>query len=317
MISEVIEANYEAKVNKPKYSKPGLRVTSISPCEYETYVNYHKLDEQKFSANGMMRMENGNYQETEILKQIWAAGIKTRYTGGSQMTVTVGKSKIPGHPDGLITIAGKEDLLEIKAMAGQRFGSFSHTGLEKFPRYRCQVQCYMASNELNELLDNCKFVSKHKDSCTLKDIDEPKDLTYSRPIIEMADEIALAGYEPEKRLNPLCTTCYHTKFCWNSPVIDLSTFKQVDLPEAADMWRIGKSRKMAGEELIEQARAVFEKELGSDKVMVSSGLKVSRIDFSKGQISKTKFVEVFGSARLPEVWEETDVSQIRIHDMEG
>ena len=190
MLAQAVVAHFE----KPKsdgYHKGQLTVTSVSACPYATYINYHHLDDQDFTASQMMLMKNGHWQEPEILEDLRAAGFKLSNTGSNQLMVHVGKTRVAGRPDGLVLVEGKEALLEIKAMSIRTYTSLKQKGLEAFPYYKTQVQLYMASEELVSRVDKCYLYAKHKDSCRPYDICEEKDLSYSKPIIEAVDAIVL------------------------------------------------------------------------------------------------------------------------------
>lgn len=316
MLAEAVLAGYGSKPRRKV--TVGLTVTGLSPCEYETYINYKKLDLSKYGALELMRMEDGHSQEAECLRCIWKAGFKTWYTLSNQLTVMVGKADILGHPDGLIGVGGRVDLLEIKAMSLDRFTHFTQKGLDRFPRIRTQVQGYMESGKLEDQGVSGTWVyAKHKDSCRPHDVYEEKNPDFIRPIIEVADAIILEGYVPGKVKSDYCAGCYHSTFCWGEILLDLSRIKETSLPEAVRKWKEGKWHRAYGSIMNEEARAVFEEELGEDDLLLVEDLRVKKIHASRTEIDIEKFVELFGAHRLPEVMVERPYEQVRISEVGG
>jgi len=308
MLAEAILATYD----RPKTDRHGFSVTSVSLCPYATYLNYTGKDKAARTAQEYLRMDDGHYQEAEILDQLKKAGFILKYTGKDQMRVTVGGS-ISGRPDGLIKIDTKFDLLEIKAMSLERFTRLRQKGLSAFPGYKCQVQLYMASEELRDIVEGCRFIAKHKDTCRLFDIYEEKDLNFSDSIIEEVSKI-VNGVVPEKPEEPfkLCVGCSHRTSCWQATLTDMSGIKSVSLPEAAAKWKEGKFHRDYGKELISTARETLIEELGDKDLLLCEDLRVRRITSKSFTIDIGKFVEVFGANRLPEVGVEKIKEQIRI-----
>lgn len=312
MISEAVVAAYEKAIDDG-YHRGQLTVTGVSPCPFETYINYHHLDPQVTDAYGRLRMKNGHWQELEVLEDLRVAGFKLRHTGTDQLIVTVGPVK--GRPDGLITVDGREDLLEIKAMSLDSYTKLKGKGLAKsHPRYKSQVQLYMHSEELIDKVNGCWLYAKHKDSCRPYDVYEEKDSVYTKPIIEALDAIVL-GKEKVKRPdspNELCTSCRHSNFCWKEVLLNTSEIKVVDLPEVVTKWKEGKYHQEYGKSLIEEAREVFEYHLGDNELLLVNGLRIKRIVSKRTDIDITKFCDIFGANRLAEVMTEKMVSQMRI-----
>jgi len=308
MLSESIVAYYD---NLPPQTKHGFSVTSISPCPYATYLNYKGLDRESPSGLDRLRMLDGSYQEREVIDLLTTLGFKLKYTGNDQLTVTIFGS-VRGRPDGLIN-TDKWDLLEVKAMSLNKFTSLSQKGLDAFPGFRTQVQLYMASEELRDSIKGCYLIGRHKDSARLQDVYEEQNLDYSIPIIEFTKKIVAGILVPEKpEPSYLCVPCRHKKFCQRGQAVDLSNIKVMDLPEVAEKWHEGKYYKEYGQYLIDEAREVFERELGEQDVLLCEDLKIHRIISERTEISTTKFVEVFGADRLPEVMVTKPVKQMRI-----
>jgi len=315
MLSEAVVAHFEKLAKAP--STHGFSWTSISPCAYATYIHFHKLDPSVNDGVDMLRMNDGHYQEQEMLDHIHAAGFKTKYTGRSQLRVTIEKSGVRGSPDGIIRVDERDDLLEIKAMSSIRFTGLSQEGLDKAePGIKCQVQGYMASEELKGTVDRCHIYYKHKDTCRPDDICEGADPSYISPIIEATDSIVLDRFEPKKELIDLCVGCRHNFYCWGGKVLDLSKMKTIPMEDMVAQWLEGEVRIASGELLVEEARAYFYKKLGEGKLLICEGadvnLRYTRIFQHRKNFDINAFIELFGAERLPEVLKEKVVEQFRV-----
>jgi CRISPR/Cas system-associated exonuclease Cas4 (RecB family) len=270
-------------------------------------------------------MKNGKWQELECLEDIRKAGFTLRGTGGNQLLVNVGRAEVPGRPDGIITVEGKECLLEIKAMSLSGYTDLKQKGLQvAHPGYYTQVQLYMASDQLNPKVERGWLYAKHKDSCRPYDVEVPKDLNYSRPIIEATDEIVLGNQEVNRPTEPIdyCVPCRHRLFCWKDQlVLDTTGTKIVmdnpQMKEIVEKWHDAKFHLNLGKMLEEEARAVFEQQLGESDRLLVEDLKVSRIISNRSSISTSKFIEVFGAERLPEVLESKEVRSMRVTEVLG
>jgi len=316
VLSQAVLASYE-KPESDGIHGGQLTVTGISPCPYGTYLNYKHLDPQETGPADRLRMQDGHWQEMQVVENLRHAGFQMRFTGSNQMTLHVGRIPVTGRPDGLIVVDGREDVLEVKAMSLNRFTNFKAVGLEKEPLIKCQEQLYLASEEFRDSKQGTWIYAKHKDTCRPYDLFEPKDLSYSEPIIEATEEIVLGNWEPSFGKCPLCTRCRHRLFCWKEDfILDTSGTKVAGLPEVAEKWREGKFYKDYGKLLVEEARVVFEEYLGDDELLLAEDLRVRRIFQHRSQISTSKFVEKFGAAALADVMEETIVPQIRISEVE-
>ena len=317
MLAEAVEAAYE-KEQSDGYHRGQLTGTGISPCAYATFLHYKRLDTQKFSASDRLRMKNGHWQELEVLEDLRYAGFKVRNTGSNQLTIHIGKSRVPGRPDGLITVDSREDLLEIKAMSLDTYTKVKQKGIDAVPNYKCQIQVYMASEELKSIGEGCWFYTKHKDSCRPNDIFVQRDLAYSTPIIEAVDSIVYDGWEPSKPPQPtdLCVSCRHKMFCWGTDsILDMSGTKVLSLPEVVQKWKEGKAHKEYGEILIDEARVILKEKLGDNNLLLVDDLRVQTIRSTRTSIDIGKFTELFGANRLPDVMVETPVVSMRVTEV--
>ncbi len=320
MLAEAVIALYEKKAEARNEGPRSdhLTITTVSPCPYESFINLHHLDYSPVDSSNMMLMEDGHPQEESIIKQIIAAGFQVVQYGKYQKMIHVGKAKVRGKGDGLVRMddEGKVwDLVEIKAMSSMRFTNFIQKGFKAEPRIKCQVQLLMHSEEYYPDIQRCWIYAKHKDACRPFNLLEERDSDYAKPIIEVTDAIILENYEPKKELTELCTTCYHNKFCWKSPILDLSDINVASLPEYEEKWIKGKAFQEAGSELEEEAKAFLIPYLGDQKVLFTDRLKVQRIPKTLNKFSKSKFIEHFGAENLDKVVDKEPSEQIRIDDI--
>lgn len=317
MLAQAVIAAY-TKPESDGYHRGQLTVTSVSPCPYATYLNYHHLDDEQFDAASRLRMKNGKWQEMEVLEDLRKARFSLKYTGSNQITVHVGKVPIAGRPDGLIVVDNREDLLEIKAMSLAMYTSLKQKGIDAFPNYKCQAQLYLASEELKDRVTGCWLYVKHKDSCRPYDIFLDRDEAYTRPIIEAVDEIVLGKVVVVRPVEagPSCSFCRHKLYCWKTELLDTSGIKTLTKPEVVQMWLEGQFHLDMGKQLNEEARVLLKGYLGDNDVLFIEDqtllLEVKKIIQHRSGISTEKFVERFGAAALADVTQETIVEQMRV-----
>lgn len=319
MLSQVVLASY-GEIEDDGIHHGQLTVTGISPCPYGTYINYHKLDkDDPPTGSDILRMSNGHWQEDECVENLRHAGYKIRFTGKEQMTLHIGKTSVTGRPDGLITVNGHEDVLSIKAMNGMRYNKFKSKGLEAEPFIKSQEQLYLASEELKNTMAGTWIYAKHKDSCAPFDLYEPKDLAWSKPLIEALEAITL-GNEVVKRpqsIIPLCSHCRHSTFCWKEEAftVDMSGTKVLSLPEATAKWHEAKFHQDYGDELMKDVRVVFQEALGDKDLLLADDLRIKKIVSTRSGISEKKFIKKYGVAALAEVMESKEISFMRITEV--
>ena len=309
----------------PETHAPGFSVTQASPCSYATYLNYHGLDPRERDDSAHLTFEDGHEQEASIVKQLERAGYNMRYTGEDQLEVFVGRSKVPGHPDGLITPKAKEAMLEIKAMHDFRFDTIKGRGLSFEPLIYNQVQMYMPG--LKETfgidVDGTFIYCKNKNTCEPFDMFVEKDLSYSTPIIEAMDEIILGGWEPRPENCEICIHCRHVMYCWGAPVLNMTGGRIITDQELVEKWMKGKSYKMMGEEAYEEAREQMRKLCGSDDVIYFEAtfgenilvIEAKKVPSTYRNFSSGKYVKIHGVEFLEDMYDITHSSQFRTREI--
>jgi len=313
----------EAVIATPALSDhaPGFSVTGISPCPRATYINYHNLNPRDDSEGGNLLMEDGRYQEMQVLDQLKRTGFQLSYIGDEQLEVHVGEAKVPGHPDGFITVPSyKLGMLEIKAMNLTRFNRFRYKGLE--PRIKCQVQLYMSCLDF---VDFTWVYAKSRETCRPHDRIEEKDIAYTKPIVQATDEIILGGWIPDPELTDYCTTCRHAEYCWKAPVLDnTDTPDIIDAPALVEKWLHGKMQRDLGKEEYEDARALLLHYLpeGQDSAIIEAviedlpvALELKRITSERFTFSKHRFIDQYGAQNLHKVMDFEEVTSIRTREL--
>jgi CRISPR/Cas system-associated exonuclease Cas4 (RecB family) len=293
-----------------------LSITRISPCPYETFIEAYNLDpRENMDPVALMRMEDGHWQEKQIIEHLARTGWEMTHTGEDQMTVHVGRTEIPGRPDGFIKVGGAWDQLEVKAVNEDRYHRMVRKGIEG--RIRCQTQLCMSSREERDMgIERTWVYSKHKDSCTPHDFDEIYDPEYAKPVMEAADRI-MEGWKPEKKEHDLCASCNHKVYCWQPDIIlDMDGITAVEgMKKYVDMWKEGKDRERRGKELVKEARGVLEGVVGEDDVALVEDLKLQRVIRHTPSIPLDRYLEIHGKDHFKDVLQEKRSEYIDIREV--
>jgi len=279
--------------------------SNVSICPVRTFSNLRpSLDPP--SSHSLLVMNDGKYQETQMIDDLERAGFSIK---DRQEVLHIGPMR--GRGDGLIKVGEEWCLLECKATNGRYYADFKKSGFQAQPGWKVQTQLYLHSEELRGQGITKGFVyTKHRDSCWTYDLPFEYEPQFATALVTQVEKI-LDGWIPEPVKIPLCSTCKLRVDCWKATLIDFSGVGTASMPEMVEQWKRGKHFQTFGKELVEEARIVFEVELGDKSVVTIDDLKVSRINSIRSGISRSKFVEVYGPEALPGVWEETPVSQMR------
>jgi len=286
-----------------------IRPSGMSVCPVRTYSNWKSVGEPPTGQN-LLLMNDGHYQEEEMVDDLERAGFTIE---GRQTVLHIGPME--GHRDGKILVDGEWYLLECKAMNVGRFNRFKKDGFQAEPAIEVQTQLYLHSEECRqEGLTKGFIYTKHKDSCKPYDLPFEYKPQFATALVTQVEKI-LDGWIPEPVKIPLCSTCKLRVDCWKATLIDFSGVGTASMPEMVEQWKRGKHFQNFGKELVDEARSIFEVELGDKTVVTIDDLKVSRIISTRSGISRTKFVDIYGPEALPGVWEETPVSQVRVSEI--
>jgi CRISPR/Cas system-associated exonuclease Cas4 (RecB family) len=317
MLSEAVIAIYAKKKSS---RRPNFTVSSMSPCPYEVWLTLNRTKPREFSGEDRLRLEDGHWQEEQMLSQLKEAGYSMRSIGKNQMEVTVGPESIIGHPDGLIVASYRNSNLhglEIKAMSLERFTRMTKFGLESEPRIKCQIQCYMHSDQWRRLEVPGTFVYyKHKDTCRPRDLYEEYNPDFIEPILEAVAKIRGGEVEPKAEESEYCNSCFKRQECKVGSTVlpDMTTTDMQSDPELVEKWRQGKYYSTMGKDLMEEAREVIVQRLGDNTLLMLDELKVLKYSSKRLSIPVDKFIQVFGPDKLGDVVEEKEIESIRITD---
>jgi hypothetical protein len=288
-----------------------LSPSIVSTCPMKTYKNW-KREERAVSGQDLLRMNDGHYQEQEMIDDLERAGFKIK---DRQREVHIGGVMV-GHIDGLILVDGKWHDLSCKAMSLERFTNFRQRGFASEPAIRCQEMSYLASDELQwENVVSGFVYAKHKDTCRPYDLYFEFGREFANGIIDQVKRL-LEGYIPEPKRIGLCIGCSDRLDCWKSEIVDMTGVKVISMPEMVEKWKQGRYFAALGKELNEESREAFEKELGNLRVITIEDLKVQRLERTTSGISYEKFVSRYGAAALADVWDEKTSFYMRVDEIE-
>lgn len=315
MLSEAVMAGAE----KLRWGRSSGKISPsmVSPCPMRTYKNWKRVREPAEGVE-LLRMNDGHYQEQEMVDDLRRAGFEVNQRkgpDGRQLPIHIGP--MIGHIDGLILVDNRWHLLECKAMSLHRHTAFRQKGFEAEPSIKVQDQLYLASDELQkEGIDSGFIYAKHKDTCRPFDLFFEWDPKFTDVIVGQVEGL-LADWIPKPERTSLCPTCPYRLDCWGAEIVDFTGVHTASLPEMVAQWKTGTAHRQMGKELVDEARAAFKTELGDNDVVFIDDLKVLKIFPVRGGISESKFVEKYGAAALVGVWEEKRIEQMRVSEIEG
>ncbi len=282
MLTEAIHKMYADTREERQY----FGISSLSPCQMETYLNYmnhlqrvnktKEVEQEEIEPQQLLLMDDGNYGEAQIVDLIRRSGFEVDYTGKDQATVHIGKSKIPGHPDGFVH-SSKTHLLEVKLRSKNNYQKFVEGGLKPFLRIKTQVQLYLSAEDSPYPdTETARVIFKHKESVSLKDHEEIADPEFAGKITEETDQIIQGGFTPEPILTDLCVGCRWSSHCWGGGVVNFSGFQYLNLPEVSEKWIRGDYHATLGKILKDEAEAELltkmdptKEEMNTDKLRVT------------------------------------------------
>ena len=317
-------------IYKGKERRNYFGVSSVSTCPRETYYNYKKFQmadsgqipsDLDFDLQLQLLLDDGHYQEAEIVDLLTRAGFSLDYVGDKQAELTVGRAKIKGHPDGFI-LAGpdidpnKPAMLEIKARNYQAFKKFQDQGLEGFPKIRALTQLYMHGNNLPYPVEETHVIFKHKESVKFWDVIEKKNSDFALPLIEAVDKIIVDDYVPEPVDNPLCQGCKFVNLCWGTAIVDFSEFTYEELTDASAKWIQGQAYQELGKTMVEEARTEFTRALGESTELITDTLRVKKSSFQQKRFDSKKFIAVNSQETYDSYCNQIDVTQLRIKTLD-
>jgi len=317
MLSEIMLAGVKTAKDPNDTRLPEIYISSLYPCPYRLYLAHtNKLWADEPTPQQVLNMSDGNMQESQAVERLGTAGVTVE---DRQKSVSIGKSKVRGRLDGTITLDSKKSIWEFKAMNGDRYSELTRWGLRTFLNYKSQINGYM----VGENLDSCWFMAKHKDSNSYYDMKIKLDEAFITPIIDACDKIRLDEWIPEPVKSPYCSNCGIGCF---GALADFSWIGRVDEHEMVKKWRDGKTYKVIGESMMDEARAAFcgvqdkfgnvivPGLIGDKEELWVEELKIQQVTQHRFDINKQKILEEFGPRGLMKVGDEREVKFYRITD---
>lgn len=318
MLSEILFASVKT-TREPKGDRaPGISISGLYPCPYRMYLVHtdQLYKDEELTPQQVLNMDDGWLAENQAVERLANAGIKVeeRQTG-----IFIGKSRIPGRPDGIISLNNERKLWEFKAMNYDRYSELTRWGLKTFLNYKAQINGYMVGKNL----DSCWFMAKHKDSNDYYDMEVKLDKTFIMPIIDWCDKIRLEGWIPEPKECSACSNCGVGCF---GAIADFSWIGKIDEHEMVKKWKDGKAYRDIGESMMEEAKAAFcgvqDKYgnlivpglIGDKEELWVEELRIQKILQHRFDISKQKVLEEFGPDGLMKVADEKIVRYYRVTD---
>ena len=197
MLAEVVIAG-AMKLRRKSSGK--ISPSMISSCPMKTYKNWKRTSSPSEGLD-YLRMNDGHYQETEMVDDLLRAGFQIK---DRQLTVHIGS--MVGHIDGLILVDKVWSLMDCKAMNLNRYTNFKQRGFEAESAIKIQMQLYLTSDELRkEGIDTGYVYTKHKDSCRPYDLYFEWDPSFAKSILDQVDTLLL-GDIPKPIRRSLCSS---------------------------------------------------------------------------------------------------------------
>jgi len=268
-----------------------FRASEAGECE--TYLCHKALGHTPLSLPGRVRhmLADGATHERDIVERLQNKGIDVQYCLDRQMTVKCVDEpdvQVSGHPDGLIEHQAPGFELDYTE-PGFRFdrgtyllevtapGHFPFLRIERehmrvaLWRKYVQVQLYLNSLSVRERTDCCVVEVKNKNTSALYE----EGVIFHQDVV--ADTVAklrrVQDFVSDGKVSAFrCVDwrrqyCQYRELCFASDIVEVEPTTGIligenlknaeELLQAADAWLKGRDLAASGEELIEDARALF------------------------------------------------------------
>jgi hypothetical protein len=268
------------------------------------------------TAQEILNMDDGWDQEEQSVRRLAAAGIRVE---DRQFTVSLGKSRIPGHGDGTVTYGETKYVWEHKAYDANAMAlmTLEREGFDALPNQKSQINGYM----LGLGLDKGIFFVKVKNTNDYVDVVVKRDDAFIGEIVGNCDRIKLGGWVPEPKKCDWCSNCGVDCFgTW----VDFGKIRTSSEEEVAQRWLEGDKLVKIGELMKDEARAFFvgDEKTGiegiigdADALVVPDVLEIKRIRVRRFDVKKELVLERFGPEALALVGEETNSTQYRFKSL--
>ncbi len=321
MLAEAVLAGAE-KLRRPGDQSGRLYPSNVSLCPRRTYLTWIG-DREPPSQEALLRMNDGHYQEEEMIDDLERAGFEIvdqqrRVTIGPSVEhpeVPLSRQQMTGRIDGKILVNEEWCILDCKAMSSRRISEFREQGFQSEPSIKVQMQLYLHSAEIRkEGITKAIVYAKNKDNCRPFDRTIIYSEVFASALVKSFVDI-IEGWKPPAERTSLCLTCPYTLKCWGAHSIDFSGVKVISLPEVVAKWKRAKFHQVLSKELMDEVRPLLVAELGDRKAITVDDLKILRVSSHRGEMDKILFVKKYGAAALTSIWTEKDVEQIRITEV--
>ena len=207
-------------------------------CKRKMWYDFRWCYDRRVPKRIERLFRRGDYEESVLINDMIAAGIKCEYTGDNQYEFCDRTGHIKGHPDGrLSNVPGfppdQKHLFEAKTMKSSIFVSYLKNGLEKtYPVYWGQAHTYMG--EWN--LDSCIFAVVNKDTDQRDFTQFNYDPVVHRDCMSVGFDVLTSEYPPKKigeKTWYVCKTCSAKGICHKNEPIKKTcrTCKNVNIEE--------------------------------------------------------------------------------------
>lgn len=141
--------------------------------------------------------------------------VKDKDENGKQFHFSHWNNQFQGNCDGVITINGKDRILECKSANDARFKAIKEKGIrEIYPVYYCQVQCYMGFSGLDRAL----FAIMNKNNSDIYTEKIYFNFDDFSALVQRAYTIINANTPPERLSagpdGAVCKYCQYRLHCW-------------------------------------------------------------------------------------------------------
>ena len=211
-----IDQHHESRQEPPRYH---LGCSEVGDkCERKLWLSFRWATIEKFEGRLLRLFRRGHNEESVIVSDLKAAGLRITHTGLNQYNVDFG-CHVAGSLDGIIqhgvpNAPTKKHTLEIKTHNKKSFDALEKEGVEASkPMHYVQTQCYMRGAKI----DRCLYVAVCKDDDRLYIERIKLDESVADKHIEKGKRIAMTERLPAPISNNAswyeCKMCPSHSFC--------------------------------------------------------------------------------------------------------
>ena len=265
--------------------------------------------------------DEGKMHEIWIRDQLRTEGYEV-WADQEELILEYPNFVLTGHIDGRVRKNGKEQLLEIKSMSQYEFDRWMKGRFDEFAAYAAQITCYLKGTGLPEFLYLCKNRSSgYIDRNVI--VGAPADFNNILVKLEHIEECVALGTLVDANYNPdsiECRRCNYKDLC--VPVaVEFNTVSESRLIEACEKWRTGTTMVNDGEQLVKEAKAIFNEqtEASGQKKWRFNELAISKVEVRESlTYKKDKLLQLFTEEQLKPASEiRMPYSYVKISELRG